>query len=743
MGPSGVSPLGVARWLRAIVGVLLFMAVLLVGAQGAVASGLTFGLAPAPLVPAGKLAAVSCSSSRACLAVGALFNSGEIYGDPNALPLAERWDGATWTAVNVQVPAGAMNGSLAAVSCRSATFCVAVGFTTAGGRQALLVERWNGSRWSMQSAPMPARSRGASLAGVSCVSPRACIAVGGFINDANRELPLGARWNGARWSITELPRPVRAKQGSLNAVSCVSRSICLAVGVQTTSGELIGIGRGRPLAERWNGKAWSSQPIPNGSLPDHESSYNPLNGVSCVSARACLAVGFVSATSAFSSDNNYPLTERWNGSRWTRSHSRLPTSYDSTPLTAVSCAARRGCTAVGSYSTRGADVPLVARWNGSSWKRQATPRSDTYLLNGVSCSDARACTAVGVTNTSGTAAENWDGLTWLFQSTPPVALAISSLSGVSCPSLRACTAVGSYENLDGITLALAEIWNGTSWTVQEPPSPAGASSTQLNGVSCTSPTACIAVGDADHSSLIEMWNGTSWTIDNERADTQLNAVSCSSASACTAVGLAFTGTVQEVPFVERWNGAIWTVQPTPSPVGSSVSLTGVSCPSRTMCVAVGDGTVEVWDGAGWTIQSVSLPVNGSLTSVSCTSTNACTAVGGFAVATVERWDGSSWTTQAAFGGPADPMELNGVSCSSSGACTAVGYAETGPGQPVVAEGTGSGWTFQIDPAGPVNAPGGPHGPGSLLGVSCPAPTACTAVGRFVYGDGFAPVIAQR
>ena len=49
----------------------------------------------------------------------------------------------------------------------------------------------------------------------------------------------------------------------------------------------------------------------------------------------------------------------------------------------------------------------------------------------------------------------------------------AGLYEVSCTSSTACTAVGQSGNSAGtVDMPLAERWNGTSWTVQHPPAPA-------------------------------------------------------------------------------------------------------------------------------------------------------------------------------------------------------------------------------------------------------------------------------
>jgi hypothetical protein len=53
-----------------------------------------------------------------------------------------------------------------------------------------LAERWNGTRWAIQSTPKPAAAKDVRLSGVSCVSPRWCIAVGSYATAAGTELSL-------------------------------------------------------------------------------------------------------------------------------------------------------------------------------------------------------------------------------------------------------------------------------------------------------------------------------------------------------------------------------------------------------------------------------------------------------------------------------------------------------------------------------------------------------------------------
>ena len=336
------------------------------------------------------------------------------------------------------------------------------------------------------------------------------------------------------------------------------------------------------------------------------------------------------------------------------------------------------------------------------------PGSSYSQISGVSCTSRDACIAVGSSHATAYSmfAELWDGSTWTLQELPPLPAAseMGVLSGVSCVTKNACTAVGYVEEGSGSTLPLAEIWNGTSWTEQTGlPVRKGSTSSVLSAVSCASKVSCVAVGSSDVSpagdyvTLAESWNGAAWTIEptpNPAKGSQLLAVSCTSATACTAVG-----SWQKPPpigprsgskvLVEAWDGTNWLVQKAPalssSPFGQ---LSGVDCASDIACIAVGYSGLpgaavpmaDFWDGTAWTAQAtpgVSGAQATQLYDISCASANACTAVGAGSFAAsiqtfVEAWDGSAWTAQPT----PDPAvnSLSTISCTAPASCTAAGYS---------------------------------------------------------------------
>jgi hypothetical protein len=639
--------------------------------------------------------------------------------------LAEQWNGRRWSVQRTPNPAGARISVLSGVACSAPSACTAVGDAVgASGKEVTLAERWDGRRWTIQPVPNPAGSKQSFLIAVACPSRSSCIAVG-----QTGQGMLAERWEGRRWRIQRVPMPGKAQFAFLDDVSCTATAACTAVG-QSNRGT---------LAERWNGRRWRIQRTPNPSQGGAG-----LLGVACTSSKSCTAVGFSNAGT---------LAERWNGHRWRIQPTANPPGTQFVFLNGVGCASRQACTAVGAYQKTGeGDVrPVAERWNGTKWTVQRTPSpggAQGDFLAGVACPRRSTCTAFGFSHGSGTPltmAQHWNGKRWRLQRTRnPVGAAESQLNGVACPNRSACMAVG--QSTKG---TLAERWGGARWTIVPAPNPAGAAGSGLNGVSCTSPSVCTAVGAAFDGSgnsvgtIVQRWNGIRWRIQPNPTSAShgafLNAVSCTSPSVCTAVGNTSSGLL-----AERWNGTKWSIQPVPAPGPQFGFLTGVSCTSSSRCTAVGArfdnsgnpvGTViERWNGNAWSIRPspTSKSPGTFLAAVSCSSATACTAVGNTASKLLaERWNGTAWSLQSTPIPPGTQGQgdfFNGVSCSSRSACTAVGLAFSPPsGFPpftLAERWNGTSWTIQRTPQIPA------VGDMSPPAVSCPARTACTAVGGY-------------
>jgi hypothetical protein len=92
-----------------------------------------------------------------------------------------------------------------------------------------LIERWDGTSWAMVSSPNTSATQANLLLGVTCASASNCWAVGDYYNGIALQT-LIERWDGTAWSIVTSPNISTAQTNVLSGVTCVSASECWAVG---------------------------------------------------------------------------------------------------------------------------------------------------------------------------------------------------------------------------------------------------------------------------------------------------------------------------------------------------------------------------------------------------------------------------------------------------------------------------------------------------------------------------------
>ena len=244
-------------------------------------NGTSWSIVPTP-VPTGtsnsSLDAVSCSAANACTAIGAFTSS---ISSQTAF-LAERWNGSTWTASAVAVPTDYYFGQLSSVSCSGVSTCVAVGsYFSVSYTSQPLVEAWDGASWTvtvLSNAP----EAGSALTSVSCATTTTCVAVGSdYGSNSGTSGPLVELWNGTTWSAQSAAGGGRG--AVLSGISCTSATTCTATGFAS----VYGFPNQVPLAETWDGSTWIEQPMPK--LPN--AAAGSLLSVSCVTASACATVG--------------------------------------------------------------------------------------------------------------------------------------------------------------------------------------------------------------------------------------------------------------------------------------------------------------------------------------------------------------------------------------------------------------------------------------------------------------------
>jgi hypothetical protein len=163
----------------------------------------------------------------------------------------ELWNGHRWTIPALSLPRRLRFGGLADISCTSARFCMAVGAEA----QSVYVSRspyselWDGRTWTNEPMVNPVK-QDVGLAGVSCTSIAACVAVGvRYLSPGLRPAGFAQRWNGHHWLT--IRSPIADRSGLSSGLSCMSATACMAGGPPDGPG-----------AQLWNGRRWIPQVIP-------------------------------------------------------------------------------------------------------------------------------------------------------------------------------------------------------------------------------------------------------------------------------------------------------------------------------------------------------------------------------------------------------------------------------------------------------------------------------------------------
>jgi photosystem II stability/assembly factor-like uncharacterized protein len=160
------------------------------------------------------------------------------------------------------------------------------------------------------------------------------------------------------------------------------------------------------------------------------------------------------------------------------------------------------------------------------------------------------------------------------------------------------------------------------------------------------------------------------------------------------------------------SGLAWHSLPNPDRGKLNHDLADVSCPSATVCYAVGYSTLATTNGgASWQVQAGS-PTH-YLNGIACPSVTTCVAVGGAGTIVATTDGGATWHAQPS----GTARNLYGVACASSAACVAVGER----GTILTTSDGGQTWTSRRNlDSGKVN-----H---DFISVACPRVGVCYAVG---------------
>jgi len=299
-----------------------------------------------------------------------------------------------------------------------------------------LAEHYVGSRFVV--VPTPDRETAPAvdmLEGIAGVSPNDLWAVGTSSPSGSPEQTLIEHWNGIAWSIVTTPNPGSAGD-ILQGVAAITPADVWTVGARQDAGSLYQ----RPMAEHWNGRAWSVSPVPN--APGC-TGHSYLTGVAAVSSVDVWATGWC-GSGGTTPDQGFVV--HWNGHNWSVAAGKgvLP---GQSQLYGVSAGGPGDIWVVGNTQAAGASQPvaLTEHWNGTTWARVAVGgQSRAAGLRAVAVAPTISW-AVGAGTSSqppfaGPASVYSTGGAWR---TAPVTPPFGSLSGVSFDPSGHVWAVGN------------------------------------------------------------------------------------------------------------------------------------------------------------------------------------------------------------------------------------------------------------------------------------------------------------
>jgi hypothetical protein len=370
---------------------------------------------------------------------------------------------------------------------------------------------------------------------------------------------------------------------------------------------------------------------------------------------------------------------------------------------------------------------------------------------------------------------------------PPASAHVAPSSGLfatACTGAGDCVAGGDYQVASKPVEPVVATQSHGQWSrgirLLLPPDAAQQPYSQVNGIACSSPGNCVAVGDYEYgrSDSLQAFIATEshgrWAPayaprlpanSSTPGSAQLGAVACTHSGSCEAVGSYQDSSGNEQimalskPAGGGWRQAIEVAAPASAAANPDAFMTGIACTGPGSCVAVGNYSVSVTryaamgaieSGGIWHQATGIAAPHGAISStftaivsISCLPTGTCLGVGEYAVSATQsramsateskgRFSAATAITAVPSGASLHPSTyLLGVSCTSTSTCLAVGGGRNAAGHSVAMYMTRSRghWRATFLPP-PARAGTGTRALSALYSVSCTGRDECTAVGYF-------------
>jgi signal transduction histidine kinase len=658
---------------------------------------------------------------------------------------------------------GETAGNLDSVNCPNATSCIAVGDATFyGGYVSQGIYTYgtlSGGIWTWTTeALITSDSTGEGyLSSVNCPNATSCMAIGEDDSGPGlyiqQEIYTYGTLSGGVWTWTteaEITPDSSGRTIESNSVNCLTASSCISVGTDNLGQEIYAYGTLSGGVWTWTAET---------PITPNISSEQFLDSVSCPTTTSCMAVGW---NSNFQGMYNYGTLS---GGVWTWTPEAEITSDSSgmAELESVSCPTTTNCMAIGTDGGLIEDgIQLAVYTYGTlsggvwTWTTEApvTPNfTGVQDLNSISCLTTTSCIALG------------SGYEYLTFSTPPLNGSLVLQQG-STQTVNINPGAGySTVNVlvDGISIGTPSSYTFDNITADHTIEADFAPTTNnitasVSGAGSINPSGTTAVNYGSDQ-LYNISPDGGYQISNVLVD----GISVGTPSSYTFTNVTTGHTIEAdfSPIPDTINastvgsGSISLSGLTTLPtilVGSDITgegaLYGVSCPTTTICIAVGadfngshahsvtsTGTLSggVWS---WTTETTVLPDAGdfanALTTVDCVSATMCVAAGtglnGWITTTGTLSGGVwSWTQEVVV-----PPDFSGnvlsnpsaISCPNSTTCFLGG--QDWDGNAITSIGTLSGgiWTWAAE----TTIAQSPSSLSNLYGMSCPSSTMCVASG---------------
>jgi hypothetical protein len=366
--------------------------------------------------------------SRSALILGAVAAPVILMAGPAQAALS----GGNWTAATIPAGFDLAYGDQFPVSCvRGTKFCVAVGDDddVTGPNDSIgqgdLVTTNGGRSWTGYT-DLPSASL--DVTAISCPTVSECWASGPGPQD-QPELAKSTD-GGQTWTLATPAGWASADYVWWpDDIDCVSASTCWLAGTNEQVTTPV-------VAETTDGGAtWTTfSNLPAGTADSYGDTYG-LNGISCVSARICVAVGGINGGPGPAA----VISTTDAGASW--SMSADPELANAQNLFSVSCLPGPStvspliCHAAGTALEAAGPVEMTSRNGGASWSGLQT-FDNTGWLNSIFCADVAHCWAAGAGTTVALVGTSNGGASWSTVTSDTT----NEVGSVSCATVDFCVA---------------------------------------------------------------------------------------------------------------------------------------------------------------------------------------------------------------------------------------------------------------------------------------------------------------